>query len=87
MYEPYAKYAKNYKTIRECGANHRDLSKSPFTDDERRVMDYIVSYMPGMSNIDDPISFLIASHAAFRDQVISNPKSKVVYPTEDWATD
>ena len=51
----------------------RDLATRPYSDGERRVCDYLQKLMPDIGCGDDPIGFLIASHAAImqsRDGII-----------------
>jgi hypothetical protein len=44
--------------------NMRDIEKNPYTPDEQRVVDYLVKITGGsIGGGDDPIGFLIASHA------------------------
>lgn len=42
----------------------RDIDKNPYTEDERRVCDYLIALAPDAGCGDDPIGFLIASHNA-----------------------
>lgn len=42
----------------------RDLDVAPYTADEQRVVDYLKELTPDIGAGDDPIGFLLASHAA-----------------------
>ena len=46
--------------------NMRDPETHPYTVEERRVCAYLQTLMPDIGCGDDPIGFLIASHAAIR---------------------
>ena len=46
----------------------RDLDTQPYTTDEQRVVDYLVK-LTGIGAGDDPIGFLIASHATLRSKL------------------
>ncbi len=40
----------------------RDMDKEPYTKDEIRAVEYLVSIAPDIGAGDDPIGFLLASH-------------------------
>ena len=42
----------------------RNIESTPYTSDEQRVVDYLHKIMPEIGAGDDPIGFLIASHAS-----------------------
>ena len=44
----------------------RDFDKFPYSKDEQRVVDYLAEIIPDVGAGDDPILFLIASHASLR---------------------
>lgn len=46
----------------------RDFDANPYDAQERRVAQYIVN-IAGTGGGDDPIGFLIASHAALREEL------------------
>jgi hypothetical protein len=48
----------------ESTPSGRDLDVAPYTEDERRVVAYLKECMPDIGAGDDPIGFLLASHAA-----------------------
>lgn len=41
----------------------RDFKRYPYTADERKVVEYLTKICPDIGAGDDPITFLIASHA------------------------
>lgn len=42
----------------------RDIVKNPYSTDEQRVVDYLIKVTGGLAGAgDDPIGFLLASHA------------------------
>jgi hypothetical protein len=48
----------------------RDIESHPYSDDEKRVAKYIVEMTNNTAGAgDDPIGFLIASHAYSRQQI------------------
>ena len=46
----------------------RDFTTCPYSIDEQRVVAYLREIMPEIGAGDDPIGFLIASHAALADR-------------------
>lgn len=47
----------------------RDLKIEPYRPDEQRVVAYLREIMPDIGAGDDPVGFLIASHASLRERV------------------
>lgn len=48
----------------------RDIKSHPYSPDEQRVCDYIAAITKGQVGCgDDPIGFIIASHAALAQQL------------------
>jgi Protein of unknown function (DUF551) len=43
--------------------NERDFDTKPYTPDERRVCEYLQQIVPDIGCGDDPVGFIIASHA------------------------
>jgi hypothetical protein len=52
----------------------RDMEKNPYSADEKRVAEYVVK-LTGVGAGNDPIGFLLASHAALledRDELVAH---------------
>jgi DNA-binding phage protein len=47
----------------------RNFKVDPYRHDEQRVVTYLHEVMPEIGAGDDPIGFLIASHASLRERV------------------
>jgi hypothetical protein len=58
----------------------RDFESRPYTPDEQRVVGYLAELVPEIGAGDDPIGFLIASHAALSQDL----KGKVVFDRSEY---
>lgn len=55
----------------------RNFSLNPYTPDEQKVVRYLHQIMPDIGAGDDPIQFLIASHAMLIDILKAGRKNVV----------
>lgn len=73
--------------VTEFGMEDRDMAAKPYTPDEQRVVDYIISITDGKVGAgDDPIGFLIASHAyTMRERVAEKVANQALQETVNFA--